>query len=345
MGPAGPAGFVCEHIPPPVTLRSGPAEMEATVLAFDFEPTNNGATPIGTVRSGSFGNGLLFSAFTAGTGVELFTSDGTLAGTGLVKNFDGTTGSTFPEIFRVVGLVALVSAETPALGREPYAVVKVGGTYQSQLLGDLNPGAADSRPRDFVVANSTTFFVAENAANGRELWKTGGTPATTVLVKDIFPGPGSSEPEDLVAFGNRLFFRACSPEAGCELWTSDGTTVGTTLFKDLLPGTRSGVPAFLTVVDGNLWFRACDDAAGCEVWVSDGTAARTRRVADLHPGPLSSNPGSSSLFGENQFVPSNGRIFFPADDGSGEELWAVSLFLFEDGFESGNSTAWSATVP
>jgi ELWxxDGT repeat protein len=165
------------------------------------------------------------------------------------------------------------------------------------------------------------------------------------MVEDVFPGAGGSEPAELVAFDGRLFFRACDPTSGCELWTSDGTAGGTALFKDILPGARSGAPAFLTVVGENLWFRACDDAAGCELWVSDGTSERTRRAADLRPGFLSSNPGGGSLFVQRPIVASDGRIYFAANGGDGEELWAIEPPLFDDGFESQDTDAWSDAAP
>lgn len=130
-------------------------------------------------------------------------------------------------------------------------------------------------------------------------------------------------------FDGKLFFGACAPATGCELWTSDGTGAGTQLFKDILPGSRSSDPLFLNVVGDDLFFRACDEATGCELWVTDGTPQRTRRAADLRPGGRSSKPGGDG----------------GQDDGSGEELFAFSLILFDDGFESTDTTAWSLTAP
>lgn len=45
-----------------------------------------------------------------------------------------------------------------------------------------------------VAVRANLFFVADNNVNGRELWKSDGTPAGTVLVKDIYQGSGSSYP-------------------------------------------------------------------------------------------------------------------------------------------------------
>ena len=45
-----------------------------------------------------------------------------------------------------------------------------------------------------VAVGWVLFFVAENNVNGRELWKSDGTPAGTVMVKDIMQGSGSFSP-------------------------------------------------------------------------------------------------------------------------------------------------------
>ena len=43
-------------------------------------------------------------------------------------------------------------------------------------------------PRNLTNVNGTLFFTADDGTNGRELWKSDGTAAGTVLVKDISPG-------------------------------------------------------------------------------------------------------------------------------------------------------------
>ncbi len=80
--------------------------------------------------------------------------------------------------------------------------------------------------------------------------------------------------------------------------------------------------------------------------MSDGTPARTRRLADIAPGPASSNPSAEVASSQTDpLVAVGGRLYFSATDGSGRELWATPLFLFDDGFESTDTTAWSLAVP
>ena len=115
--------------------------------------------------------------------------------------------------------MAFVSVATSAAGREPWISIDTGAGFTEVSLGDLHPGTASSYPTDFVAAGGVTFFVADTPGAGRELWKTNGSAATTVLVKDIFPGSPSSSILAPVAFDGRLFFGAC--DAGDRLRALD----------------------------------------------------------------------------------------------------------------------------
>ena len=113
------------------------------------------------------------------------------------------------------------------------------------------------------------FFGADDGTTGRELWKSAGTDAGTVVVKDIRPGPSSSFPDQatsLTDVGGALFFTASDGTTGFELWESDGTAAGTVQVKDIWPGPLGSFPFSLTDVGGTLFFSASDGTNGLELW-------------------------------------------------------------------------------
>ena len=100
---------------------------------------------------------------------------------------------------------------------------------------------APSRPPTGIVRDheDESTLHAFDKRTGRELWKTDGTAAGTVLVKDIVqPVPGglsfltSSDPADFAALPDgTVLFSAQSPDqtipVGRALWRTDGTAAGT----------------------------------------------------------------------------------------------------------------------
>ncbi len=124
-------------------------------------------------------------------------------------------------------------------------------------MRDIYPGTfGSSYPRYLTNVNGTLFFSAVHPTYGRELWKSDGTEAGTVLVRDIRPGSTSSNPRYLVNVNGTLFFGAEHPSLGRELWKSDGTLEGTVLVRDINPGANDSDPRFLTNVNGTVFFSA-----------------------------------------------------------------------------------------
>ncbi|MCR6720164.1 MAG: T9SS type A sorting domain-containing protein [Chitinophagaceae bacterium] len=162
--------------------------------------------------------------------------------------------------------------------------------------------------------NGVIYFSADNGNNGRELWKTDGTAAGTVMVKDIYPGVNGSDPSNLVVVGSTLFFSATNGINGTELWKSDGTAAGTVMVKDIWTGGSESYPFNLRNVGGTLFFSADNGANGMELWKSDGTAAGTVLVKDVWPGTPSGANGN--------FTTLVNQLIFTGNDGvNGDKNW------------------------
>jgi ELWxxDGT repeat protein len=244
------------------------------------------------------------------TGNELWKSDGTDAGTVLVKDVGPGLSIGNPNNKTVVNGTLFFRANAAPSGVELWK--SDGTTSGTVLVKDIRPGGADSYPRHLTNVGGTLYFSANDGVSGAELWKTDGTTSGTVLVKDI--APGNAYPRYLTNVGGTLFFTANDGVSGVELWRSNGTSAGTVRVKDILPGAVGADPRDLTNVGGTLYFRANDGATGRELWKSNGTEVGTVRVKDILPGSLSSYVADLASVGST--------LYFSADDGAtGRELW------------------------
>jgi len=309
---------------------------------------NKPATPITDSSSpwnvtNLFGK-LLFTAYDGSSGTELWISDGTSAGTKLLKDIRPGTSSGSPYYFARLGNRVFFRANDGSSGYELW--VTDGTPAGTQLFLDIRPGSSSSSPAGLARIGDKIYFYANDGSTGGELWVTDGTTAGTKLVKDIRSGTSSSSPRNFTPLGTsgQFLFTASDSSTGYELYISDGTAAGTKLVKDINPGTSSSSPIYLTPLAGKVYFAASDATNGRELWVSDGTAAGTTMVKDVYPGQTNGNPNSS---GPAYLAVLGNKIFFGANDGKvGNELWetdgtAAGTKLFLDinpGFGGGGGS-------
>ncbi len=254
---------------------------------------------------------------TATTNIELWKSDGTTAGTGLVKDiYPGTTGS-YPTGFVEFNNELYFGATNNTNGEELW---KTDGTTAGTLLvKDIYAGTSDG-VTNFISRwqkNGLLYFIATSAATSdTELWKTDGTTAGTTKLKDITPGAQGSSPTAFFEFNNELFFTANDGAIGRELYKTDGTTAGTVLVKNINPSATSGLATFNVywIHNGFFYFIAESISNDFELWKSDGTTAGTTKLKDINPGSTGSNC--------SDFYEFNNELYFSANNGSiGKELW------------------------
>lgn len=291
-----------------------------TVMVKDIFPGSYGSEVTGSGSYFANVNGTLFfiaadgvtaNAFNGSNAGELWKSDGTEAGTVLVKDIEPGIGEAYPGNLINVNGMLLFTAGVPGSSHNIELWKSDGTEAGTVLVKDINPGGGTSVPRNLTNVAGTLFFSADDGTHGYELWKSDGTTAGTVLVADLTAGSSSFFPEWLTNVNGKLFF---FNQHNGELWQSDGTTAGTVLVKDTYPGEFGSYFHYSANVNGTLFFAADDGVHGHELWQSDGTEAGTVLAADINPGSISSDP--------QYLVNANGTLVFTADDGvHGTELW------------------------
>ncbi len=230
-----------------------------------------------------FSDGVIFAPTSADIGTEPWWSDGTGAGTYLLRDIGGQDASASPTDLIALGDVLLFTGDDGVHGRELWrSDATDAGTV---LVADIRPGAAGSGPAHPIQLGAAVLFTADDGVHGSELWRSDGTAAGTQLVADIQPGPGSSAPDRFIVVGDRLFFYADDGVHGRELWRSDGTAAGTALVRDIRPGRESSVGAedygARAALHRRLYFSANDGVYGFAFWQSDGTMDGTVPVLEL----------------------------------------------------------------
>jgi ELWxxDGT repeat protein len=276
-----------------------------------------GASVAGPRYLTDFNGTLLFRAGDPLHGEEWWRSDGTAAGTRIIKDVNpgpaasnpGQVGyfpGNDPGEFRTVGPTFFFAARDGSAGGA--SLWKSDGT-EAGTVRVRAFSQEGTRPWPLTAVNGALYFTASTSSTGVELWRSDGTEFGTYMVGDIRPGVAASDPRDLTAVGDTLYFTAADADGHRELWKSDGTPFGTVRVKDIWPGVGSS-PTELTNVNGTLFFSAQGPSQGRELYRSDGTAAGTVLVKEIRPGVGGANPEELTAVGDT--------LFFRA---SGWELW------------------------
>lgn len=305
----------------PFALLLPLAPVRSQQLVADLSPPSTSVVSSVPTAIVDLGGIAVFVATTA-HGRELWRSDGTPAGTYLLRDINPGSRAANPEQLTVVGNLVFFVATVAGMGTELW---RTDGTTAGTFLLRDDAGSNSGAPLTLAAYGGWLYFDACDAATGcSELWRSDGTEAGTVLFADLVPGTGSATPRLLAAGAGRLFFTASTTATGRELWSTDGTVSGTRLVVDANPGAASST--FQTAIGSpqGIFFVGNDGSAtGNELYLSDGTVAGTRRVADLWAGTASPGITALTAFG-------NG-VLFAADDGTGggTEPW------FSDGTAAG----------
>ncbi|HYL06057.1 MAG TPA: ELWxxDGT repeat protein, partial [Thermoanaerobaculia bacterium] len=140
----------------------GTAQGTVAVQSLSGNPAPDWLTP--------FGNGLAYAAGdSAGVyGQELWFTDGTAAGTRMIKDVLPGSGDSKPRGLTVASGRLFFTADDGVHGAELWT--SDGTAAGTHMVQDVNPGTASSTPSAMTAAGDLLFFTADDGLTGRELW-------------------------------------------------------------------------------------------------------------------------------------------------------------------------------
>lgn len=142
-----------------------------TVMVKDIHPGSSGSevAPPGKAKNAVAFNGkLIFVANEPSYGQELWQSDGTPAGTVLLKDVYPGAVSSFASYFEVINGRLFFYANDGIHGYELWG--SNGSGPGTKMVEDINPGASSSSANSFLNIGTDLIFLADNGSTGQELF-------------------------------------------------------------------------------------------------------------------------------------------------------------------------------
>ncbi|NLF04185.1 MAG: hypothetical protein GX593_04170 [Actinomycetales bacterium] len=266
-----------------------------------------------TATSGvEYGGYVYFAADDGVHGNELWRTDGTPAGTSLVKDFNYGNASSHsnPHEITVAGSRLFVRTTSPA---ELWVFESSGATPKKITYA----GSSDSATMGSLQAvGSSLIGIGYTHEVYKHTWfrVPAGSTQATVVRSDVNT---TAHPGHTVVHGGYMYFSAAilgDTFQGYELWRTNGTAAGTSMVADVNVGKGSSSPTLVQATDNRVYFIADDGFHGRELWSTDGTSAGTRIVRDHMAGPQHSSIEATTAVG-------NVLYYVPKDNAYGHELW------------------------
>jgi ELWxxDGT repeat protein len=246
------------------------------------------------------GNKVYFTARDNSHGLEVWRTDGTTAGTVMVRDL-------YPG-----GESGVLSSGNAALLVFDNQLIFLGRNGAAQwwtlyVTDGTSAGTVTAGPGSLERVKFNGQFIFNYAYT--EPWIGDLTDAGSSQLKDIAPGEVFANAKGFKIAGNAVYFWANNQVNGYEFWRTDGTTAGTALFGDLNPGAASSAtypaaPA-ITQAGDYLFFAATSAATGLELWTvllnraPGADAGADQMVDESEPvtldGTASSDPDADDL--------------------------------------------------
>ncbi|MEX1189744.1 MAG: T9SS type A sorting domain-containing protein [Bacteroidia bacterium] len=280
----------------------------------------------------AFGNNVLFIASDGIHGMEPWISDGTEAGTFMLKDIWPGNGNSYNSstsyldnywnnyFFPLNGSMVF-AANDSIRGLELW--ITDGTPEGTNILKEIKQGTQGTGQQYRILFNNKMYFNADDGT-GQKIWVSDGTEAGTMQFADIKIGGQFS-----AILNEELYFCGDSVANGREFWVTNGTPEGTRMIKDINPGGSDSDPNYITAFGNKIIFSADSSGIGEEPWISDGTTDGTHLLKDINTEI--GNWGIPSSSQGRYYYEFQDKCYFRArgSDLLGTELWVT------DGTEDG----------
>jgi len=256
-----------------------------------------------------------FAATTAAEGRELWYSDGTSAGTVLLRDIIGGPESGDPKSLVSGGGRLYLSANQTNYGRELFYTLGSRSFATKRVSGDSKVG---------IYAGSSSLawydnklYIAADGVNGNQLYSFDQPTSTlryaTLLTNGIVIRELSATPNGLYFSGKEM------PNYGYELWR---LAQGSLYRVEHLDGSAGRSPEELTPFRQGVAFSAYDPEVGWELFY---TASNTLTVVDIAPGTTFTGLGTEVAVSSNatNFLVYKNNLYLSSQTGQGSSAMMV----------------------
>lgn len=262
-------------------------------------------------------------------GVELWRSDGTDAGTYMVKDINPGMGSSkSSDVYANVMIAYNGNIYFNATDGTHEGLWKSDGTDAGTVL--VKEGI--SLTPKHAITNNKFFF----RGSDRHLWITNGTNEGTVLLDSAEISNLVSE--NIVGYNGIVYYPAADTDQQLnedELWQSDGTPAGTFIVENIGSYSSAGDPHDLAIVDDYLYFGVRKDFALRRLKM--GTGGSTG-ISDINKTDFSIYPNPAGNLVTLSKLPNN--TFVNITDLAGKHVYSAitntkELYINTSGFSNG----------
>jgi ELWxxDGT repeat protein len=245
---------------------------EGTIMVSDIAPGSASSVFVSSNRIFVIGNFMYFQAWNSTTGSEFYISDGTSAGTKLIKDIyvNGNSNPHRPFLFK--NKIYFFAESDVFAGSELWTTDGTSaGTTKVKLL---NEGGRTNICTAVVTNNEKLYFTMQSGFNDH-LYVSDGTAGGTIFVKNLNTSVNQME----ILQNNNAVFTVSTGNNMEDIWVTNGTADGTIILKDLDPFIKRPVYSLIKWEDHA--YILANDADNLRLFKSDGTISGTTIIKNF----------------------------------------------------------------